>query len=69
MFKKNKLYVPQESSFSIPLKYTIPPEINSNDFGRFLNKSADSNSIFVAAKIFFLMIRIFGVFKVQSHTM
>ena len=36
--------------------------------GFFLNELADSNSIFVVAEIF-LTIRIFAVFKVQSHTM
>ena len=50
-------------------KHTIRPETNSNDFGGFVNKVADSNSIFVAAEMFFERFRIFGVFKVQSHTM
>ena len=35
------------------LSYTIRPEINSNDFGVFWNKLADSNSNFVVAKIIF----------------
>ena len=35
------------------MRITIPPEINSNDFGGFWNKLADSNSNFVVAKIFF----------------
>ena len=40
----------------------IPPEIISDDFGSFAIFLADSNSIFVVAKII-----IFGVFKVQTH--
>ena len=48
---------------------TIPPKINSNDFGSFWNELADSNSNFVVAEVIFWTIRIFGVFKVQSHTM
>ena len=42
-----------------------------NQFERFrgvFEFLADSNSIFVAAGFFFWTIRIFGVFKVQSHT-
>ena len=36
---------------------TIPPEINSNDFGGFWSKLADSNSIFVVAEILFFFER------------
>ena len=32
---------------------TIPPEVNSNDFGVFRNYLADSNSIFAVAEFFF----------------
>ena len=49
-------------------EHTMRPKINSNDFGGFGNELADSNSNF-AAEIVFWRIRIFGVFKVQSHTM
>ena len=38
---------------------TMPTEINSNDFGRFGNDSADSNSKFVVVEIFKKPIRFF----------
>ena len=44
-------------------------EINSNDFGRFLNYLVDSNSNFVVVEIISKTNSIFCVFGIHSHTM
>ena len=47
---------------------TVRPEIYSNDFGRFGNSSADSNSNFVVVDILSKSkIHIFCVFGVHAH--
>ena len=49
-------------------EHTVPPEINSNDFVFFLKLTADSNSIFVAAEIFFFERFDFLVCSKFKHT-
>ena len=49
--------------------HTIRAEINSNDFGRFGNYIADSNSNFVVVEIIFKNSSMFCVFGVRTHTM
>ena len=49
---------------------TMRPEINSNDFGGFLELTSRFEFEFRRRENYiFGTIRIFGVFKVQSHTM
>ena len=52
------------------LKNTMRPEINSNDFGFFLKLiSRFEFDLRRCGNFFFGTVRIFGVFKVQSHTL
>ena len=48
--------------------HSIPPETKANDFVFFIIQQIRIR-FFVVAKIFFRTIRLFGVFKVQSHAM
>ena len=55
-------------AIGLPLAFPFRPKLIRTISG-FSNQLAASNSIFVVAEICFLTLRIFGVFRFQSHAM